>query len=275
MAASSRALDPVLMGNGPAECSSCRALSVLPDIIWDVNGYYRELGVNPRATRRDLRVAYQSRDGQSSPRLTFIMRQLLDPEIRFAYDCTPLGEVFVDDYVADMLNRKIKDEMSRRMADLAKAGVDLTGVDPDSMERDVAAEMGFDVVDEDDPDTPPEVIDDGPGSGQDDPDSPAKFEFSYYLWGTRFWGDRPLGRLAEWQRCLVDALAREGVSIRFAVGFHGMPHRWVEAQIGYRTAFLLNEGEVPTPELAADVAARWRRDRQAEQQQHHLALTER
>lgn len=260
--------DPVLMGLGPAECSSCRALSVLPDVIWDVNGYYRQLGVHPRATRRELRVAYQARDGQNSTRLTYIMGQLLNPKTRFAYDCTPLGEVFTDAYVLDAINRKIKDEMSVRMARLAEEGVDIDSLDQRTLHDDVAHDLGFEV----EWDTPDEVIDEGVQRGQDDTDSPAKFEFSYYLWGTRSRGDGSLDRLAQWQHHLIGALAREGISIRFAVGLHGRPHRWVEAQIGYRTVFLLNEAEEPTPEMAADVA-RWKRQQVEQDKQRKTPRT--
>lgn len=264
---------PLLMGSGPAECSSCTQLSVVPLIIWDVNGYYRELGVDPRATRRQLREAYQAKDGQSSPRLTYILKQLIDPAIRYAYDCTPLGEVFIDRYVNEMVNRRIVDRVSERMQNLRDAGVDLRSIDEDdlkaALEADVVAEMGLGVEDEPDGDTPDETVDGALPEGQDDA-SPAKFEYSYYLWRARPRQDLcPTDLMVQWQRFLVSALAREGVTLRFAVGLHGDPHRWVQAEVGYRTVFFLNFQEEPTEALASDVARRVRLDREKEWQQQN------
>lgn len=256
------------MGSGPAECSSCTELSVVPAWVHDVNGYYRELGVHPKATRKELREAYQAKDGQSSVRLTYIIRQLLDPEVRREYDLTPLGEVFMDDYVRDALNRIMHDQLSRRMADLAAMGVDTEGLDTTSITRDIYAEMGY--MDEDD-DTPVEVVDSTPTGGQDEA-SPAKFEYAYYLWATRLREDSATAaRLATWQQVLVSAFSREGVHIKFAVGLHGKPHRWVQGLVGYRTVFFLNREEEPTEELARDVALRVRLDREPQP----LAHTER
>lgn len=256
---------PVRQGSGPEECSSCTELSVLPGWIWDVNRYYRDLGVEPRATRKQLREAYQAKDGQSSARLTYVLGQLLNPKIRLAYDCTPLGELFMDEYVRDRLNRIAKDRMSQRMADLARMGADMSLVDDDAIQRDIFAEMGIQAV-EPEPsghfhDTPDEVVDDDSEIGQDE-HRPAKFEYSYYLWRTPL-RDPALGldRLSQWQRFLVSALAREGIRIKFAVGFHGQPQRWIEAAVGYRSVFFLNIDELPTEELARDVALRVRLDR--------------
>lgn len=256
--------NPVLRGVGPAECSSCTELATLPLAIFDVNGYYRELGVHPKATRRQLREAYRERvgalqNGQDAARLTYVLRQLLDPETRFAYDCTPLGEVFMDRYVQDMLNRRMRLQMSERMARLHDMGVDLDGVDQEAVQRDILAEMGYQEADDD---TPSETVAESPMLGKDD-DRPAKFEYSYYLWSTRPREDSVhLGRLAEWQRVLVSAFAREGVNLKFAVGFHGQPHRWVQALVGYRTVFFLNVNTEPDESLASDVARQVRRDRE-------------
>lgn len=249
--------DPILEGTGPAECSSCTALSVLPAVIWDVNGYYRDLGVSPHASRKDLRLAYQEADGQSSVRLTYVIKQLLNPAVRFEYDCTPLGEVFMDDYVRDLINRKIKDEMSKRMARLHDMGVDTDLVDAESLERDVAHEMGWDMED----DTPVDVVDETTSIGQDDA-RPAKFSYAYYLWAMQRSTDAAtdhdrLVTLAEWQRQLVSALSREGVQMTFAVGLHGKPNRWVQGQIAYRTVFFLSRWEEPSAELATEVAKRY------------------
>lgn len=239
----------LLVHNGPVECSSSKALSVLPEIIWDVNGYYRELGVLPTATRKQLRLAYQARDGQSSARLTYIMGQLLNPAIRFDYDCTPLGELFIDRYVQEMIMNRIKSQKAERITNLFDAGVDLDLIDEEALERDIASAMGFDVGSrDDDDDTPLEVVDESPPEGQDD-GRPAKFMYSYYLWSTTDAGT-DLGRLTEWQRLLVDALAKRGISTRFAVGIHGRWQRVLHGLVGYRDVFFLSKHEEPSQELA-------------------------
>jgi hypothetical protein len=249
--------DPVLQDpHLPAECSSSTALSVLPAVIWDVNGYYRELGVLPSATRKDLRLAYFALDGQSSVRLTYIIKQLLNKAVRFDYDCTPLGEVFLDDYVRAILDRKIKEAAAARMQRLRDMGVDSDFIDSDSIERDVRHEMGFEIDD----DTPDEVVDDKDPVGQDEP-VPAKFLFAYYLWAMRpspgpDVEESRLVRLGEWQRQLVSAFSRKGLTLRFSVGLHRKPNRWVQGQIGYRTVFFINDSEENFEEVATQVADR-------------------
>lgn len=256
--------DPMLQGNGPAECSSCTELSVQPVNIWDVNGYYRNLGVGVHATRKELRQAYQAKVGglQSGPlatRLTYVLGQLLNRSIRRAYDLTPLGELFFDRYVQDMLRRKMQERMAERMSNLAQAGVDLGNVDPEQMQADIYSEMG---LEQNGPDTPGQMVDEDAPKGEDDPDRPAKFEYAFYIWRTRL-GDETLARetLLLWQSLLALALSGEGISARFAVGLHGEPHRWVQGLIGYRTVFFLNTSTAPTEDLARDVARQVRKDR--------------
>lgn len=257
--------NPSLVGDGPPECSSSTVLSVVPAYIHDVNGYYRELGVPTNATRKQLRMAYQAKDGQSSPRLTYIFRQLLNPETRRAYDLVPFGELFMDAYVLDMLKRRMHAERSRRMSHLADLGVNLDDVSQESIERDILAEMGY--MDPDEKpvqtpdDTPSEVVDEDPEPGQDDPD-PAKFEYSFYAWRTRPRPDAP-EKMREWQHQLVRALSKEGLTLRFAVGVHGQPNPWLSAEVGYRTVFFLGADEEPTPALAEALALRVRLDREA------------
>jgi hypothetical protein len=93
-------LRPVAVPAGPFEFATTQELEPWPTIVWDVNGYYAELGVAPGATRAQLKAAYQARQGWASARLTYILRQLLDPEIRAAYDSSRPGSVFFDEYIA-------------------------------------------------------------------------------------------------------------------------------------------------------------------------------
>lgn len=108
-------LRPVAVPAGPYEFATAQELEPWPTIVWDVNGYYRELGVYPKATRTELKLAYQAKKGWGSARLTYILRQLLDDEIRAAYDSSRPGSVFFDEYIArwfheQTLNDSIKEE---------------------------------------------------------------------------------------------------------------------------------------------------------------------
>jgi hypothetical protein len=108
-------LRPVAVPAGPFEFSTAQAIEPWLTIVWDVNGYYAELGVYPRATRAELRAAYQAKRGWASARLTYILRQLLDTEIRAAYDSSRPGSVFFDLYIArwfheQTLNDSVREE---------------------------------------------------------------------------------------------------------------------------------------------------------------------
>jgi hypothetical protein len=247
---------PMLWGNGPAECSSCTDLSVVPGVIWDVNGYYRSLGADPRADRKALRLAYQAKDGQASARLTYVMGQLLNPEIRRAYDLMPLGSIFMDDYVREEINRFAKARAAERAADLSAKGWDVTDEMYDDLLDETFRFMG--VTDEPE-DTPSEPLDQGIEMSKD-PSSPAKFAYAYYIWRTSI--RRALDReqdLAAWQGLLISALAQEGIRTRFSIGWHGSKdHDVLLAQVGYRQVFFLGLEVTPTEELALKVARRVR-----------------
>lgn len=264
---------PRLIGDGPTECSSSVELARLPYIVHDVNRYYAELGVPFWATRRELREAYQAKDGQSSARLTYIVKQLLNPEIRSVYDNMPFGMTFVDRYVQEAIKQQMLDKKSDRLRSLHDIGVDIDAIDEEAIERDIYSEMGVPVEDEEGADTPPETVDANPFKAQDVTRPAEHFPYAYYLYKVRFPGREEVSRLEEWQRFLVTALAREGIRIHFAVGLHGDPHRWLFAKVGYRMVFFLSTQHMPTAELAASAAQQVRE--QLHPASRPLATTER
>lgn len=181
-------------------CSSCTDLDVSPRIIWDVNGYYRDFGVDPRATRKELREAYHRIGAEHSAYLTYVFKQLIDPDVRRAYDCMPLGEVYVDEYVSNALKDRARAEALRR-----NGGRPMEQGDIKSRTEEVMAEMGYDLVDE--------------GSVGPHPYS----DHMVGDWGWGYYLDDVIchdeAALAKWQQMLVSVLSSRGDTKRFAVGF--------------------------------------------------------
>lgn len=230
----SSTLKPVRFGMGPDTVSTCTALAVVPEIIWDVNGYYRELGVPTNATRKELRLAFQRLDGHSSDRLTYIMGQLLNAETRREYDCTPLGQPYMDRYVQDGFKRAAKREADRRNAQ----GDKITA-------REVLDEMGLKIEDEESPDP----VDNEEQVGQHGAEEPAGYvdpwEYSYYLWRSI---SPEEDRLQQWQELLHREAVASRVVIQFAVGYRGgsdVPD-WSVTTVGDAHVAFLNERVKPT-----------------------------
>jgi hypothetical protein len=239
--------EPIVEGWGPLTCSSSTALQPFPTFCWDVNGYYRSLGVHWRASRRQLREAYQRAGGQRSAYLTYVLKQLLDPAVRRAYDACPPGEEFLDDYVSDALRKEASCEAGRRTA----AGTPTTG-------DQVLDERGFEAappVRSDEPlarsdESSDQALDSDHSEWSDDQARKTAWGFSYYLWRT--WTDQGVD-LRRWQELLVQALSSLNCRISFAVGVvRRQPHPYVVARLGDDWAVLVN----PAEELTFDLALR-------------------
>lgn len=185
----------------PLVFSTGVAVEPWPSIVWDANGYYRALGVSSRATRRELREAYQRLDGQRSDYLTYVIHQLLDPDIRRVYDATPRGRIFLDDLVAEQMRREsaIQTSQERRML------WEQTGFVPDEQEM-----LDWDEV-IGQTSTPSK-----PGS-EDAEAERQDWSWGYYLRGVESLPD--VTALQTWQRLLIEALARRGVAVEIAVGW--------------------------------------------------------
>jgi hypothetical protein len=207
-------------------------------IVWDVNGYYADLGIKPTATRREIMQAYQVLGGQDSVRLTYVVKQLLDADIRARYDATPLGSVFFDHYVMRrVLDEIIQEVTAARLA--AGEEVDEASLFEEFNLDDLLNARSFEVVDT----AAPGVDNRG-------------FEtcLGHYLWQS----NRRHGR-AQWTSLLSQAFTEQGERDRIAVGFHRTPEvpvvvtRWDN-----RTVVFLHEGEVPTIDLARQAVEQYR-----------------
>jgi hypothetical protein len=112
---------------GPVDMSTQMAMEPAWDLIWDVNGYYRALGLTWPFDddRKALRLAYQDRNGQDDEYLTYVIKQLLQPKVRKAYDKMPLGSRFRDKYVMEEEKRLL----SKTAKELSEAEGKLITVD--------------------------------------------------------------------------------------------------------------------------------------------------
>jgi hypothetical protein len=225
---------PHAVESGPMEFTSCVGVQRWPLIVWDVNAYYAELGVPWTASRAEIRAAYQRCRGDTSDRLTYIVKQLLNDEVRARYDACQPGSVFFDRYIAAYVkDQMLKDHVAEhgRILSFEDQVEDLHTVDLSKyMNRP------FDTV-------PPE--------GQN---VASRWRWGFYLWAS---DDYDTAKLRQWQGLLVEALARKGVVLKLSIGLVGgslEPMR-VEA-VGYRVVAFLSDAEEPIPQLAEAAADR-------------------
>jgi hypothetical protein len=239
---------PRLVGGVVPEFSCCTDLMRLDDVpIWDANRYYRDLGIGwpYKPTRPEIRRAY--RQGEANARRTFVVKQLLDRNVRPLYDRTPLGSEYVDVYVW----AKIKE---RAMAAMRQRGVDTEDV---AAAQDFMEKMGVKTeVDDDTPDSQDVLDNDSkPDNVQPEPLRLPPFPYAYYVWKTQPTSqDRDV--LADWQRLLIRALSDLGVRMRVSLGLmgHNSPHEWSTGVVGRRQVAYFNRITTPSAEVAAKAA---------------------
>lgn len=245
---STKPVIPTRIGNGPPTCSTRTTLvSARPTFSWDVNGWYRTIGVPwpyVRATSGVLSRSYVASGGQRSARATYYLRRLLNRPVRGAYDTWPLGEQFLDDeYVQDEMKARAQAEASRRSrgGSYTKASA-------------VLDEWGYDLKEDDEGvvDNDLELVHDE-STPETDTFEPVEWTFSYWLWDT--FGDGGTSRLEQWQTALVSVLSRSGHHLDLAVGLCGnMPDAFRVAEVdGYRVVFLRDTEQV-TEALAVQAA---------------------
>lgn len=231
---------PYLIGLGPAIFSTCTDLVPTAQYVADVNGYYRALGVHPKATRKELREAYDRLDGQNSPYLTYVFKQLLDPDVRASYDRRPLGPPMSDLFVVEAFRRTIRQNASAEQLErindfeewlLAKSETP----EPDSLQASL-----------DDPSH--DVHDEGAS-----PDT-GNYLYAHYLYRSTASTTEHLPR---WQSLVIQACRSQGIEVSLALGFHhAAEHPWLVQQVGYSLVLFFHEGRTPDA-IYADDAVRY------------------
>lgn len=219
---------------GTVDMSTTVAIQPVPKIIWDVNHYYRSLGIGwpYTPTRTELRQGYLANNGQESVRLTYYMKQLLDPEIRAEYDATPLGKKFRDRYVAYDEYEKLAMYASKVSAE----GTPMTTQELiDAHEREVGSI---------------------PERSNDLHWVNGVWDWGYYTFRSRKYDT---DTLALWQQLLVSAFADEGINVVIAIGYIGDTQEEFEIhEHDDRTVFFLNEDVRPTMELSKSAVSKYK-----------------
>lgn len=256
-------LVPRSIGSGAKVCSTSVALEPWPSIVFDVNGYYRALGVGFRATRRELMDAYMARGGQSDEYLTYVLKQLLNPAVRREYDAQPSGCRYMDRYLIDELKRRA-----------ILAAVEVRKKGGTATASSVLSDWGFTVEDAvfDDPEGAAQEVaevDIPQDMGEDDLDQPvsSRWMYSYYMW--RFSAMESTGRIVfgmpAWQQAIIAKANERGWRLNFAVGAMGRKEisRVAVLSVDGTTVMLIRSEEIGPDgsienidELASDVLDR-------------------
>lgn len=240
---------------GPFEISTCTDLvpaSALP--IWDVNGYYRAIGITRpyRPSRKQMRESYRDTGGPGDPYATYAFKRLLDREFRQRYDRRKLGEPMDDDYRFAAMFQMLAD-MAARQSRLTGRTVtyrDLLGEDlMDKMSRQAEAERQVQDVE-----AARDLREDGTEHDRPQAEEQFVWPYAYFLWSSRKYDDTTL---SQWQRMLHEAFVREGLSVQMAVGYFGATSGAATARVrhpqpggGHTEILFLHEEAEPSQELA-------------------------
>jgi hypothetical protein len=187
---------PKLIGIGPHRFSTSLALERWPSVIWDVNAYYATLGISPHATKREIREAYQRLDGHDSRRLTFIIKQLLNDEVRRAYDACRFNTLFYDRDLDHVFKQRVKDE-ARRKGQMEEAQPTSVETPEDELNHEAG------------------VIDDEEyGDLYSNPNQ--QWDWGFYLWHT---ATPNVDLVKRWQHCVYQVFLGQDLSL--SVGLMG------------------------------------------------------
>jgi hypothetical protein len=130
-------MEPYVGQHGQMTCSTNLALEPARRFIWDVNGYYRELGVDPHCSKAELREAYQAQ-GLDDDRLTYIAKVLLNDETRIQYDLLPIGQLWLDPLLTAVIRERI-------LEDIEGTPITEEDLETQTMRKDLLAREGHPV----------------------------------------------------------------------------------------------------------------------------------
>lgn len=238
---------PRKAGDRPVEASSCTVLTRLPEVVFDVNGYYRALGFRfpyEGITRAALREHYAAVGGPDDPYLTQVFQLLIDAAERAAYDRAPFGEMHLDRIQARLVEERVK-----RQAAIRNPGPHVRAT-----QDEILQEMGLESNGDDTVNHYPGADDRLLDPVQDEALDQRPWPWGYYQWSS---GCPDTGRLKRLQAMLVAELAAREASVRFAVGYCGRSRTdsrfVVHRNYGVDTVYLREDHE-PDGELAAAAA---------------------
>jgi hypothetical protein len=247
---------PMLYGRQEmADTSTCTDLVRLPGVIWDVNGYYRALGISfphrEPTTKSGLRQAHRAAGGLDDRWKTYALKQLKDEAVRAVYDAMPLGQPYIDDYWNEFFDNEAKKEALRKVA---SGEVELDeAITKENIDK-IKKEWGIELDAEPENETPAAPAAKAPTT--------VHLTWSYYLWRCDYASTvRHQARLDTWRTMLVEAFRDRRMRLTFRVGFFGkQPHPWIQLEREGHLILLLNKDQEPTREYAAQAAARTQRE---------------
>lgn len=227
-----KANHPRMAGFGPVGTTGV-TVATYPPVVWDVRRYYLDLGVTPRATKKEIREAYQALDGQSSPRLTFVVKQLLNDEIRAAYDAVKLGDEFMDDEVIAWVEAQMADHTAKLRAsgqEFKTERIDLSHLRHKAMKPGAKQPLDTDGLS----------------------DQAHTYAWRWYRWMT---ASNDTAKLREWHELLLRAFAERGLETRIAVGLKGgLDATYEVAEVGHHLVAFVGTSARPNPAMANAVA---------------------
>lgn len=218
------------------------SLALVPRVIWDVNGYYRLLGVPTDATRKQIMQRYMEINGSDDARITYAAKVLLGKRRDF-YDSLALGTLYADPWV-------IASAQSRAASrDAQTVGIGDEYDDDGVSEMDRLSKMeGKAVVIDEQSDTLDEHSSDNRLLGR----------FGTSPWRRYRWRTSKNSRdskLDDWRHAVALALWRRGIVMDFGVGIVGWTDDLVKVETVMNTpvAFLADHAQVT--DEAANLAA--------------------
>lgn len=228
-----RVNDPHLAHGGVSPTfSTSAAMMRWPLQVWDVNGYYRDLGCRPGATKAELVEAYLALGNEPPARQTYCLKQLLDPDKRAAYDSCQLGELFFDKYLEAVVLRKAKAAAAAARMNGSAEDEDIEGMDLSDVLDSII-----------------QVLDSPAKTGKDDRPTESDL-WGYFLWGSARRDSEPLGR---WRAMLSAAMWEKGRIESLGVGFVNGALPWRVEQVGEVPVVFLHESAEPTEAMAQAV----------------------